>query len=105
MKRLLLTLSLVLGTAGALFSQADSPLVQALVADPVQASYLARHPEILRFIGKHPQLDAPAKNKAINEWIAAWPALAKLLAQEPDKALAWAEDPVPLEDLAKKGHK
>jgi hypothetical protein len=88
-----------------MFAQAETPLTQALAADPVQASYLARHPEILRWIGKHTELKEKAKNNAINEWVAAWPTLARLLAQQPDQALAWADEPQPLVDLVKKGHK
>ena len=90
---------------GSLEAQADSPLYRALDEDLVQASYLSRHPEILRWIGKHPLLDEKAKNKAINEWIAAWPQLARLLAADPVQALAWADDPKPLADWGKKAKK
>jgi len=104
-KRLTLFLIVALWGASNVTAQVDSPLVQAMTADQVQASYLARHPEILRWIAKHPQLNEKAKNNAINEWVAAWPTLAELLAKDPDQALAWSEDPRPLVELAKKGHK
>ena len=105
MNRLILAGWLALLCSGSVSAQAATPLTQALEADPVQASYLARHPEILRWIGKHPELNEKAKNNAINEWVAAWPTLAQLLAKEPDQALAWADEPKPLADLGKKGHK
>jgi len=105
MRRLVLALVVAFLSMGSLAGQAPSPLVQALEADPVQASYLARHPEILRWIGKHPLLNEKAKNNAINEWIAAWPTLTQLLAQDSDQTLAWADEPRPLADLAKKGKK
>ena len=105
MNRLILALVLMLAITGLLSAQAASPLVQAFEAEPVQASYLARHPEILRWIGKHSLLNEKAKNNAINEWVATWPALAQLLAQDPSQALAWADEPRPLADLAKKSRK
>jgi hypothetical protein len=104
-RRLILALTVTFLSVGGLPAQADSALIRALEADPVQSAYLARHPEILRWIGKHPQLNDKAKNHAINEWVAAWPALAQLLAQNADQTLAWADEPRPLADLAKKGHK
>lgn len=86
-----------------LSAQAASSLVQALEANPVQAAYLARHPEILRWIAKHPDLDHPAKNPTINAWVTAQPDLARLLANDPDQTLSWAEEPRSLAELAKKG--
>jgi len=102
--RLVLLVVLAVLVAGGLFAEGASPLVQGLEAEPVQATYLSRHPEILRWIGKHPQFEHPAKNPTINAWVAAWPSLAKLLASDPTQTLAWAEDPQPLADLVKKGH-
>lgn len=104
MKRLVLALVLAGVCTLDLTAQTVTPLVQALKDNPVQALYLSRHPEILRWIGKHPQFDHPAKNPGINAWVAAWPSLAQRLAGDPDQALAWADQPQPLADLAKKGH-
>jgi len=98
----ILTLLVLTPIAG----QNQGDALAALQANPVQAAYLARHPEILRWIGKHPDLAGQkAKNPAINEWVAAWPSLALLLSREPDRTLAWAEDPQPLAELAKTGRK
>jgi len=103
LNRLILAGLLAVLTVATIAAQpAPSALLQAIEAEPVQASYLARHPEILRWIGKHPLLDAKAKNRAINEWVAAWPALARLLAADPVQTLAWADEPRTLADLAKK---
>jgi len=101
-----------LGASG--WAQAvDTPLTQALGTDSVQASYLARHPEILRWVGKHPDLtlrladggsvgDEAPKAPAIRAWITENPALARLVAAEPALALAWADDPRDLNDLPKR---
>ena len=114
MKRWLALGLAALLTGGILEAQSpNTPLVRALSADPVQANYLSRHPEILRWIAKHPDqtprvigrtatADEKAKNNAINEWIVAQPNLALLLAKDPDQALAWADNPSTLADLAKK---
>ncbi len=107
MKRLIVVgLAAFVFSVSAIAQAAPSPLIEALESNPVQASYLARHPEILRWIGKHPHLtEEKAKNQAINEWVAAWPDLALLLSQSPEQTLAWAEDPQPLTELPKKGPK
>jgi hypothetical protein len=96
---------MVLLLAAASVSAQAPALLQALENDPVQTNYLARHPEILRWIAKHPALNEKAKNNAINEWVAAWPALAQLLAQNPEQTLAWADEPRPLVELSKKARK
>lgn len=116
MKRPILVLGLFLCVLTLSAQSTDTPLAQALASEPVQASYLARHPEILRWIGKHPDKAERvasggedkgdrAKNKAIDEWIVRWPDLARLLAQSPGQTLAWADDPHSLNELVKKGRK
>ena len=117
MKRTIFTILAVLLLIPPLVGQTeDSALVRALGAEPDQAVYLSRHPEILRWIGKHPEAavlvatnaagpDQKAKNRLINQWLGAWPTLAELLAEHPDQALAWADEPRPLLDLGKKGQK
>jgi hypothetical protein len=110
----LVALILFIGTASA--QTPDTPLTQALIADPVQASYLARHPEILRWVAKHPEqalkvaggrasADERAKNNGINEWVAAWPNWAALVAAEAELSLSWADDPRSLSELGKRGRK
>lgn len=110
----LAALILFVGTASA--QTPDTPLTQALAADPVQASYLARHPEILRWIAKHPDqarkvaggrasAEDRAKNNGINEWVAAWPNLAALAASEAELSQSWADDPRALSELGKRGRK
>lgn len=112
MKRRTWLLLLALAAA-VLPAQTDTPLDNALQADPGQAQYLARHPEILRWIGKRPRAVAAllagtlaaeerAKNNLINEWITGFPKLARLLADAPNQTLAWADDPQQLMDLSKK---
>lgn len=117
MHRLLLAVTLLWGVAPWAPAEAtDGPLVQALVAEPLQAHYLSRHPEILRWIAKHSHevagvaggtADAAhrAKNAGINEWIVAWPRLAEALAADPAQTAAWADDPRALAELAKRSRR
>ena len=112
-RRTLHVLAILLLAIPALAQSDDTALVRAFRAEANQATYLARHPEILRWIGKHPgdailvaihsaQPEQHSKNKAINDWVVAWPVLVELLAESPAQALAWADDPQPLADLGKK---
>jgi hypothetical protein len=109
------SLIFLLGTAGLVWGE-NTPLEASLQSHAAQAEYLARHPEILRWIGKHPgevrgvadrtaDADHRAKNNLINEWIVSAPELAAALADDPAQALVWADDPKVLADLGKKGRK